>query len=359
MTNTFGKLFSVTSFGESHGLAVGCVVDGCPAGLQLTEEDIQVELDKRKPGTGIAGTKRNESDTIKILSGVFEGKTTGTPIALITFNENQKSQDYSKIKDIFRPGHADYTYHMKYNGNRDFRGGGRSSARETLARVAAGAIAKKILAHEGITVRAFVKELAGIECKNYSQKDIENIYETELRMPDKDAEAKALEKIKEAIEKKDSVGGIIEVIATGVPVGLGEPVYGKLSAEIASALMGINAAKGVEIGSGFESVKMNGSKHNDILKSNEGKASFLSNNAGGILGGISTGQDIVARVAFKPLASIAQKQTTITTNFEETEIEIEGRHDVSVCPRAVPVACAMMNLVLVNALMEHKARQLK
>ncbi len=358
MSNTFGKLFSVTSFGESHGFAVGCVIDGCPARISLTEEEIQKDLDKRKPGQGIAGTKRSESDTIKILSGVFEGKTTGTPITLVTFNENQKPQDYSKIKNIFRPGHADYTYQMKY-GIRDYRGGGRSSARETLARVAAGAIAKKILAKEGIKVMAFVEELGGIKAdeKNYLQKDIENVYENELRCPDKKA-SKEMEKIiLKAIKEKNSVGGIIEVIARGVPAGLGEPVYGKLSAEIASALMGINAAKGVEIGSGFAGTKMKGSKHNDIITSKNGKVSFLTNNAGGILGGISTGQDIIARVAFKPLASIGQKQKTINTNFEETEIEIEGRHDVSVCPRAVPVVEAMMSLVLVNALMELKARK--
>jgi len=356
MSNTFGKLFKMTSFGESHGDAVGCIVDGCPAGITLSEADIQIELDKRKPGNGIAGTKRNESDKIQILSGIFEGKTTGTPIALITFNKDQNSKDYSNIKNVFRPGHADFTYEMKY-GVRDYRGGGRSSARETLARVAAGAIAKKILASEGIDVRAYVKELAGIKCENYSQKDIDNVYSTELRMPDKTAEKKAQEKVLEAIKEKNSVGGTVEVIATGVPAGLGEPVYEKLSSEIASALIGINAAKGIEIGSGFGCSKMKGSEHNDIITSKNGKISFLSNNAGGILGGISTGQDIIARVAFKPLASIAQKQKTINTKLENTEIEIEGRHDVSVCPRAVPVVEAMMNLVLINALMELKARK--
>ena len=355
MSNTFGNLFKVTSFGESHGEAVGCIVDGCPAGIPLVEENIQKDLDKRKPGTGLAGTKRNESDKIKILSGVFEGKTTGTPIALITFNEGHISRDYSNIKDIFRPGHADFTYDAKYD-NRDYRGGGRSSARETLARVAAGAIAKKILAKEGISVNAFVKELAGVACENYSKKDIENVYENELRMPDKKATMLAEEKIKEAIIAKDSVGGIIEVIATGVPAGFGEPVYEKLSAEIASALMGINACKGVEIGSGFACTKMNGSEHNDLMESKNGKVSFLTNNAGGILGGISTGQDIIARIAFKPLASIGQKQKTINKNLKNVEIEIEGRHDVSVCPRAVPVVEAMLALVLVNALMEKKAR---
>jgi len=355
MNNTFGKLFSVTSFGESHGEAVGCIVDGCPAGIILSEEDIQTDLNKRKPGTGLAGTKRSESDKIKILSGVFEGKTTGTPIALITFNEDHVSRDYSNIKDVFRPGHADYTYQMKYK-NRDYRGGGRSSARETLARVAAGAIAKKILAKEGIKVHAFVKELAGIYCENYTDKDIENIYNSELRMPDKDAEKKAEVKILETIKEKNSVGGIVEVIAKGVPVGLGEPVYEKLNSKIASALMGINAAKGVEIGSGFMCAKMKGSEHNDLIQSENKKVKFLTNNAGGILGGISTGQDIIARVAFKPLASIGQKQNTITKDLKNTEIEIAGRHDVSVCPRAVPVVEAMMNLVLVNALMELKAR---
>ena len=357
MSNTFGKLFRVTSFGESHGIAVGCVVDGCPAGLELSEEDIQKDLDKRKPGTCLAGTTRKESDKIKILSGVFEGKTTGTPVMLITYNEDQKSKDYSNIKDVFRPGHADFTYDAKYKGNRDYRGGGRSSARETLARVAAGAIAKKILAKEGITISGFVKEIAGITCENYSQKDIDRIYTTELRMPDKDAEEKAEEKIKEIIMAKDSVGGIVEVIAKGVPVGLGEPVYEKLSGEIAGALMGINAAKGVEIGSGFSCAKMTGSKHNDLMQTENKKISFLTNHAGGILGGISTGEDIVARIAFKPLASIAKEQKTITKDIKNTKIEIKGRHDICVCPRAVPVAEAMLAIVLVNALMEFKARE--
>jgi chorismate synthase len=355
MNNTFGSLFSVTSFGESHGEAVGCIVDGCPAGIPLSKEDIQKDLDKRKPGTGLAGTKRSESDTIKILSGVFEGHTTGTPIALITFNENQKPRDYSNIKDIFRPGHADYTYEQKY-GNRDYRGGGRSSARETLARVAAGAIAKKILANEGVKINGFVKELAGIKCEDYSEENIAKIYETDLRMPDKAAEKKATEKIKEIIVAKDSAGGVVEVIAKGVPVGLGEPIYQKLSAKIGEAMMGINACKGVEIGSGFAGTKMKGSKHNDPIISENGEVKFLSNNAGGMLGGISTGQDIIVRVAFKPLASIAQKQKTITKTLENTQIEIVGRHDVSVCPRAVPVVEAMLALVLVNALMEQKAR---
>jgi chorismate synthase len=354
--NTFGKLFRVTTFGESHGVAVGCVIDGCPSGIKISEEEIQVDLDKRKPGEGIAGTKRKESDSAKILSGTFEGKTTGTPICIVAYNENQISSHYDNIKDLFRPGHADYTYLMKY-GIRDYRGGGRASARETLARVAAGAVAKKILANEGIKVNGFVKSISGIECKNYSQKDIENIYENELRVPDKNAEKKMQEKIKKAIIAKDSLGGIVEVIASGVPVGVGEPIYGKLSAQLASALMSINAVKGVEIGDGFESTKSTGSENNDAMRMEKGKVNFLSNHAGGIIGGISTGQDIIARVAIKPVSSISQKQLTISKEMKNAQIEVIGRHDVCIAPRAVPVVEAMVAITLVDALMQHKARK--
>ena len=354
--NTFGKLFRVTTFGESHGVAVGCVIDGCPAGIKISEEEIQKDLDKRKPGEGISGTKRKESDTAKILSGTFEGKTTGTPICIITYNENQISAHYDSIKDMFRPGHADYTYTMKY-GNRDYRGGGRSSARETLARVAAGAVAKKILEKEGIQVNGFVKSIAEIECKNYSQKDIESVYSNELRVPDLKAGKKMQEKIKQAIIAKDSLGGIVEVIAKGVPVGLGEPIYGKLSSQIANALMSINAVKGVEIGEGFNSTKLKGSENNDALRMEKGKVVFMSNHAGGIVGGISTGQDIIARVALKPVSSIAQKQLTISKEFKNTEIQVIGRHDVCIAPRAVPVVEAMMAITLVDALMQNKARK--
>ncbi len=354
--NTFGKLFKVTTFGESHGVAVGCVIDGCPAGIKISEEEIQVDLDKRKPGEGISGTKRKESDSAKILSGTFEGKTTGTPICIVAYNENQISAHYDSIKDLFRPGHADYTYLMKY-GIRDYRGGGRASARETLARVAAGAIAKKILANEGIKVNGFVKAINGIECKNYSQKDIENIYSNELRVPDLKAGKKMLEEIKKSIIAKDSLGGIVEVIVKGVPAGLGEPIYGKLSAELASALMSINAVKGVEIGDGFNSTKLKGSENNDPIRMDKGKVTFLSNHAGGIVGGISTGQDIIARVAIKPVSSIAKKQLTISKDFKNSEIEVIGRHDVCIAPRAVPVVEAMVAITLVDALMQNKARK--
>jgi chorismate synthase len=356
--NTFGRLFKLTTFGESHGPAIGCIVDGCPPGLELSDSDIQIELDKRKPGTGIAGTKRSESDTARILSGVFEGKTTGAPIAIIAYNENQNPSHYDNLKEVFRPGHADYTYFMKYNGIRDHRGGGRSSARETLARVAAGAIAKKILAKKGISVNAFVKSIGGIECKDYTEKDIEKVYSNQLRVPDKKAGAKMEEEIKKALIKKDSLGGVVEVIAKGVPVGLGEPVYDKLSADIAKALMSINAAKGVEIGDGFAATRVHGSENNDLMRAKNKKASFLSNHAGGIIGGISNGEDIIARVAFKPVSSIAQKQKTITKDFKDTEIEVIGRHDVCICPRAVPVVEAMIAIVLVNALFEQQRNKI-
>jgi chorismate synthase len=356
--NSYGKLFRITTFGESHGKAVGLIVDGCPAGLELSEKDIQKELDKRKPGQGLAGTKRSEDDKIEILSGVFEGKTTGTPIGLITYNKDHKSRDYSDIKDVFRPGHADFTYYVKYNGIRDYRGGGRSSARETLARVAGGAIAKKLLEKEGIKIQGFVRSLGNItaEDENFDKKDLEKVYDAELRCPDKKASKEMEEKVKDAIKANDSLGGVVEVIASGMKAGLGEPVYDKLDAEIGKAMLSINASKGVEIGKGFEATKMKGSKHNDSMFIKDGKAKFKTNNSGGILGGISSGEDIVVRVAFKPLASIAQKQKTINKKMKETEIQIAGRHDISVCPRAVPVVEAMLALVLVNALMEYKAR---
>lgn len=355
--STIGTLLRLTTFGESHGIAVGCILDGCPAGLPLSEEDIQVELDKRKPGEGIAGTARKESDTIHILSGVFDGVTTGTPIALITHNENQKSEHYDAIKDMFRPGHADYTYHMKFDGIRDYRGGGRSSARETLARVAAGAIAKKILAREGIHIHGYVKSIHTIEAKTFTQKDIEAVYSNELRCPDAAARKKMEALIQKARTNKDSLGGVIEVIAKGVPAGLGEPVFSKLNAEIAKSLMSINAVKGVEIGEGFAATRMMGSEHNDAIRAKEGIAHFVTNHAGGILGGISDGSDIVARVAIKPVASIAQTQKTITKDFKNTDITVIGRHDVCVLPRAVPIVEAMLALTLADALLQHKARK--
>lgn len=351
--NTFGKIFAVTTFGESHGKAIGCIVDGCPAGLVLSEEDIQKELDKRKPGQGIAGTKRNEEDKVQILSGVFEGKTTGTPIALLIFNEDQQSRDYTNIKDIFRPNHADYTYFKKY-GFRDYRGGGRASARETAARVAAGAIAKKLLEKSGIKINAYVKELGKIKCETFLEKDIKSVYETELRMPDKKATKKAEEEIKKALIAHDSLGAVIEVVAKGVPVGLGEPVFEKLDSQIAGAMMGIPAVKGVEIGAGFDVTKSTGSKNNDQMRVKKGKEYFLTNNSGGILGGISNGNDIVVRIAFKPTSSISQEQIVVTEDLQERKVTVVGRHDVCVGVRGTIIAESMLALVLINALMENK-----
>ncbi len=349
--NTFGKLFKVTSFGESHGIAVGCIIDGCPAGLMLNESDIQIELDKRKPGQGAASTKRTERDKAKILSGVFEGKTTGTPIAIIVQNEDARPKDYGVIAKLFRPGHADYTHFKKY-GIRDFRGGGRSSGRETIARVAAGAVAKKILAQKGITINGFVREIGGIEAKKFSEKDIANVYANQFRVPDVDASNKIGEAVKKSIIAKDSLGGIIEIHANGVPAGLGEPVFEKLDAQIAGALMGIGAIKGVEIGSGFNSAQSTGSKNNDQMRAVKGEVKFLSNNAGGIIGGVSTGQEIIVRAAVKPTSSIAQKQKTISEELTDSDIEVIGRHDVCIAPRVLPVAESMLAIVLVNALLE-------
>ncbi len=350
--NTFGKLFAVTTFGESHGAAIGCIVDGCPAGLLLNEGEVQKELDKRKPGQGIAGTKRTEEDKVQILSGIFEGKTTGTPIAMVIFNEDQKSRDYSNIKDIFRPNHADYTYFKKY-GFRDYRGGGRASARETAARVAAGAIAKKLLEKKGVTIRAYVKELGGVEAQKFSEKDIEKVYETELRIPDKEATKKAEKKIKKALIAHDSLGAVIEVIAKGIPAGLGEPVFEKLDAQIAGAMMGIPAVKGVEIGAGFEAAKSSGSKNNDQMRIKNGKEYFLTNNSGGILGGVSNGNNIIVRVAFKPTSSISQEQLVVTEDLKERKVIVVGRHDVCVGVRGTIIAESMLALVLINALMEN------
>ncbi|VVB75641.1 Chorismate synthase [uncultured archaeon] len=350
--NTFGKLFKVTSFGESHGEAVGCVIDGCPAGMALSESDIQAELDKRKPSEGIASTKRTELDKAKILSGVFEGKTTGAPIAIIVQNEDSRPKDYGSIAKLFRPGHADYTYFKKY-GLRDYRGGGRSSGRETIARVAAGAIAKKILAQKGITISGFVSEIGGIEAKNFSEKDVAKVYENQFRVPDKEASKKIEDAVKKSIIAKDSLGGIIEIRASGVPAGLGEPVFEKLDAQIAGALMGIGAVKGVEIGAGFGCAKSTGSKNNDPIRIVKGEVSFMSNNAGGILGGVSSGQEIIVRAAVKPTSSIAQKQKTISENMVNADIEVIGRHDVCIAPRVLPVAECMVAIVLVNALLEN------
>ena len=351
--NTFGEVFKVTTFGESHGKAVGCVVDGCPAGLRLKKEDIQRELDRRKPG-GRLFSPRKEKDEVEILSGIFEEKTLGTPIAMIVYNRDVDSKPYEQIKNLLRPGHADYTYLAKF-GVRDWRGGGRSSARETVGRVAAGAIAKKVLSQFGIKVMGYVVEIAGIRA-NLEGMDAEEIFEraekSEIRCADYEAEEKMIEKIIEARKEGDSIGGIVEVVVRGLPAGVGEPVFMKLDAYLAYAMMSIPAVKGVEIGAGFEAARMRGSEMNDEMTIEGGKIKFLSNNAGGVLGGISTGEDVVVRIAIKPTPSISKRQRTVNIEtFSEDEIVVRGRHDPCIAPRAVPVAEAMAAIAVLDLMM--------
>lgn len=347
--NTLGTLFTVTSFGESHGPAIGCIVDGCPPGLAISIEDIQLELDRRKPGTSRHVTQRRESDTVEILSGVFEGRTTGTPIALLIRNEDQRSKDYSKIMDVFRPGHADYTYWQKY-GIRDYRGGGRASARETAVRVAAGAIAKKWLQEKhGVVIRGYMAQLGPIQIPFKCWEDID---QNPFFVAD-NSYTEQLEKFMDQLRKSgDSVGAKISVIAQGVPVGWGEPVYDRLDAEIAYAMMNINAVKGVEIGAGFASVTQKGTEHSDEMTPD----GFLSNNAGGILGGISTGQDIVAHVAIKPTSSIRLGRRSIDKDGNPVIVETHGRHDPCVGIRATPIVEAMLALVLIDHALRHRAQ---
>lgn len=347
--NSFGQLFRVTTFGESHGLALGAVVDGCPPGLEISEADLQGDLDRRKPGTSRYTTPRREPDEVKILSGVFEGKTTGTSIGLLIENTDQRSKDYSDIKDLFRPGHADYTYHQKY-GQRDYRGGGRSSARETAMRVAAGAIAKKYLKQvHGIEITGFLSQLGPIKAEAFDAAQIE---QNPFFFPDA-GKLEALDQYMRDLKKEgNSIGAKVQVIASNVPVGLGEPVFDRLDADIAHAMMGINAVKGVEIGDGFAVVVQKGSEHRDEMT----PAGFASNHAGGILGGISSGQDIVVSMALKPTSSITVPGKTINTEGEAIEMITKGRHDPCVGIRAVPIAEAMLALVLMDHLLRHRAQ---
>lgn len=349
--NSIGKLFCVTTFGESHGVALGCIVDGCPPGMALVEADMQTDLNRRKPGTSRFTTQRQEGDQVKILSGVFEGITTGTPISLYIENTDQKSKDYSNIKDLFRPSHADYTYIQKY-GIRDYRGGGRASARETAMRVAAGAIAKKYLAEQhGVLIRGYLSQLGPIKIETV---DFDEIHNNPFFCPDASKVA-ALEAYMATLSKEgNSVGAQITVVATGVPVGLGEPVFDRLDAELAHSLMSINAVKGVEIGAGFASVAQKGTEHRDEM-SPEG---FLSNNAGGVLGGISTGQDIIVRLALKPTSSIRIPGQTIDINGNSADISTTGRHDPCVGIRATPIAEAMMAITLLDHLLRHRAQNM-
>lgn len=347
--NTFGKLFTVTTFGESHGLGLGAIIDGCPPGLELTEEDLQVDLDRRRPGTSRYTTARREPDQVKIMSGVFEGKTTGTPIGLIIENTDQRSKDYSNIAQSFRPGHADYTYWHKY-GLRDYRGGGRSSARETAMRVAAGAVAKKYLkAKFGIEIKGCVNQIGDVTAETYDWNIVE---ENPFFFPDATKLEALDELLRGIIKQKDSIGAKVMVTASNVPVGLGEPIFDRLDADIAHALMGINAVKGVEIGDGFEVVKQKGSEHRDELTPD----GFASNHAGGVLGGISSGQDIVAHLALKPTSSIGVSGNTIDVSGNATDIITKGRHDPCVGIRAVPIAEAMLALTLMDHFLRHRGQ---
>ncbi len=347
--NTFGKLFTVTTYGESHGLGLGAIIDGCPPGLALTEADLQIDLDRRKPGQSRFTTARREDDEVTIMSGVFEGKTTGTPIGLMIKNKDQRSQDYGNISESFRPGHADYTYWQKY-GIRDYRGGGRSSARETAMRVAAGSVAKKFLKEKlGIVIRACVTQIADIKAEKY---DWDLVETNPFFFPDEDKLEQLDEYLRGIMREKDSIGAKLTVVAENVPVGLGEPIFDRLDADIAHALMGINAVKGVEIGDGFEVVNQKGSVHRDELTPN----GFAKNSAGGVLGGISSGQSIVAHLALKPTSSIGVSGKTINKQGESTDLITKGRHDPCVGIRAVPIAEAMLALTLMDHFMRNRAQ---
>ena len=346
--NTFGQLFTVTTFGESHGPSLGAVVDGCPPGLPLTEADLQADLDRRRPGQSKYTTQRKEPDAVKILSGVFEGVTTGTPIGLVIEHVDQKSKDYSAIKDVYRPAHADFTYQAKY-GIRDYRGGGRASARETAMRVAAGAIARKYLATLGVSVQGYLSAIGSIDI---ALKDWSAVAENPFFCPDPDAVDSIAALIDQLRREGDSIGAEITIVARGMPVGLGEPVFGKLDAELAGALMSINAVKAVAMGDGFAVIRQRGSEHRDEMRAD----GFTSNHAGGILGGISSGEDVVARIALKPTSSLTKPGKTVDRAGNEVEVVTKGRHDPCVGIRATPIAEAMVALVLMDHVMRYRGQ---
>jgi chorismate synthase len=348
MGNTFGKLFKISTFGESHGLGLGVVIDGCPAGLTIDEDFIRAEMQRRKPGQSKITTQRKEEDEFQILSGVFEGKSTGTPIGLVIMNTDQKSKDYSHISDKFRPSHADYTYFEKF-GTRDYRGGGRSSARETAARVAAGSIAKMLLKHYGISVQAYVSQVGDLKLeKTYQELDLHKTEDNIVRCPDPKTADLMIDYIDDVRKSRDTVGGIVSCVAKGVPPGIGEPVFDRLHAELGKAMLSINAVKGFEYGSGFEGVKMRGSEHNDAFYQDGDRVRTRTNHSGGIQGGISNGEDIYFNVAFKPVATIMQDQESVNESGESVTVSGKGRHDPCVVPRAVPIVEAMCALVLAD-----------
>lgn len=358
MGNSFGRIFRISTFGESHGLGLGVIIEGCPAGLPIDEDFIREEMQRRKPGQSKITTQRKEEDEFQILSGVFEGKSTGTPIGLVIMNTDQKSKDYSHIADKFRPSHADFTYFEKY-GIRDYRGGGRSSARETAARVAAGAIAKLFLRHYGITVQAFVSQVGDLKLgKSYQELDLAKTEDNIVRCPDPETADRMIELIDQVRKDRDTIGGIVSCVVKGTPVGLGEPVFDRLHADMGKAMLSINAVKGFEYGSGFEGVKMRGSQHNDAFYQEGDRVRTRSNHSGGIQGGISNGEDIYFNVAFKPVATIMQDQESVNESGESVVVSGKGRHDPCVVPRAVPIVEAMAALVLADHLLISRTNKL-
>ena len=356
--NSIGKIFTLTSFGESHGTAIGGVIAGCPAGLEIDFEFIRSEMQRRRPGFSDLSSPRKEEDEVEFLSGIFEGKTTGTPIGFIIKNKDQQSKDYDQIKDRYRPSHADFTYDQKY-GIRDYRGGGRSSARETACRVVAGAIAKMILKHQGIEIIGFVSEIGGIGIdQQIDSLNIKNIESSPVRCPDKVIEKQMINLIEQTKAAGDTLGGVVTCIIKNTPAGLGEPVFDKLEAELAKAIMSINAVKGFEIGSGFQAARMKGSEHNDIFESDGSRISTLTNHSGGVQGGISNGMDIVFKAAFKPVATLMRDQKTVDSEGNTTILAGKGRHDVCVVPRAVPIVEAMAAIVLADFLLRNRSARI-
>jgi len=355
--NNYGTLFRISTFGESHGPAIGVVIDGCPAGLVIDEAFIQAELDRRKPGQSKITTQRKEDDTFKILSGVFEGKSTGTPICVVIENQDQRSKDYSHIQNTYRPSHADFTYDAKY-GFRDYRGGGRSSARETAARVAAGAIAKLLLKTIGVEIQAFVSQVGELKAAHYTQLDLSKTEDNIVRCPDASTAEKMIALIDQVRLDRDTIGGVVTGVIKNTPVGLGEPVFDKLHAELGKAMLSINAVKGFEYGSGFEGVTLRGSQHNDEFYTEAGKIKTRTNHSGGVQGGISNGEDIYFNVAFKPVATIMQDQPSVDKDGNETTVSGKGRHDPCVVPRAVPIVEAMAALVLADFYLRTRSSKL-
>lgn len=358
MNNSFGSLFKITSFGESHGPGVGVVIDGCPSGIKIDSEKIQIDLERRKPGQSALTTSRNEADEFEFLSGVFEGVSTGSPIAIFIKNSDARSKDYGHIEDKFRPSHADFTYQEKY-GIRDYRGGGRASARITAGWVAAGAVAKQVITQLGIESKAYVSQVGDIKIsRSYSAAELNPEDENELRCPDPDSSTAMIELIKKVKKEGDTIGGVITGVISGVPVGLGEPVFNKLNAQLGMAMLSINAVKGFDYGSGFEGVKLKGSQHNDIIENSEDGIRTRTNFSGGIQGGISNGEEIYYRVAFKPVATIMQDQDSIDEEGNKVTVEGKGRHDPCVVPRAVPIVEAMAALVIADFVLMNQSTKL-